>query len=121
MRLSNTPLPALAALAALAFAAPLAAHAELVRSTPAARASVAAPATLSVTFSDELVAAFSKIELTMTGHDMSVPVSTRLSRDRKTLIGTPQRALTKGAWSMRWTAATADGHRQQGTVAFQVK
>lgn len=112
---------AVLAIAALGISAPLSAHAELVRSTPAARANVAAPRTISLTFSERVVPAFSSLELTMAGHDMKVAVTTRVSRDGKTLIGTPQRALMKGSWSLKWVAATGDGHRMTGTIPFRVR
>ena len=110
----------LLAIAALGAASPVLAHVELVRSSPAANASITAPRTVSVTFDDRVVAAFSKIELVMVGHNMRVPVTTRLSRDGKTLIGTPRGTLMKGRYRLDWTAATADGHRETGQIAFRI-
>ena len=121
MSFVKNTLAALLAIVAMGISTPLSAHAELVRSTPAARASVAAPRTVSLTFSERVIPAFSSLELTMVGHDMKVPVQTRVSRDGKTLIGTPQRALMKGSWSLKWVAATGDGHRMTGTVSFRVR
>ena len=121
MRLTKNTLSVLAAIAALSVAAPLSAHAELQRSTPAARASVAAPRTVSVTFDDALVRQFSKLELVMTGHNMKVPLRTTFSRDRKTMVGTPTARLMKGNYSLDWTAATPDGHRETGHIPFKVK
>ena len=121
MRNSRNGLKALLAIAALSLAAPLAAHAELVRSTPAKQASVAAPQTVSVTFSAKVVPAFSTLELVMAEHDMKVPVTTTVSKDGKTLTGTPQRPLMKGSWSLNWVIASADGHRMRGSIPFQVQ
>ena len=121
MRYSKNTLSAVLAIAALTVTAPLSAHADLVKSSPAAQASVTAPRTLLVTFNEKLIPAFSKLELTMVGNAMTIPVKTRLSRDGKTLIGTPERAPMKGPWSLKWTAATSDGHREQGTITFRVK
>ena len=122
MRLTKNTIYALAAIAALVVATPLSAHAELQRSTPAARASVAAPRTVSVTFDDALVRQFSKLELVMPGHNnMRVQLRTTFSRDGKTMIGTPQARLAKGDYRLDWTAATPDGHREKGQIPFKVK
>lgn len=122
MRLTKTALTALAAIASLGVATPLLAHAELQRSTPAARATVAAPRTVSVTFDDALVRQFSKLELVMPGHnDMRVQLRTTFSRNGKTMIGTPQARLAKGDYRLDWTAATPDGHRETGHIPFKVK
>ena len=122
MRLTKNTISALAAIAALVVATPLSAHAELQRSTPAARASVAAPRTVSVTFDDALVRQFSKLELVMPGHNnMRVQLRTTFSRDGKTMIGTPQARLAKGDYRLDWTAATPDGHREKVHMPFKVK
>lgn len=121
MRFIKSTLTALAAMIALGVAMPLAAHVELQRSVPAANAQVAAPRTVSVTFDDRLVPAFSKLELVMIGHDMRVQLRTTFSRDGKTIIGTPRSALMKGAYRLDWTAATPDGHRETGHIPFRVK
>lgn len=114
------PIAALAALAA-APAAPAFAHAHVVKSTPAANAVVAAPKTISVTFSEKLVGAFSKLQVSMPGMKMAVPVKTSLSADGKTLTGVPQGALTKGSYVVSWTAASADGHKMKGTIPFKIQ
>jgi len=122
MNTTKTTLTALIGLAALAVATPLLAHAELERSSPAARATIAAPRTVSVTFDDALVRQFSKLELVMPAHhNMPVTLRTTFSRDGKTMIGTPQGALAKGDYRLDWTAATPDGHRETGHIPFKVK
>ena len=58
------------------------AHAHLVSSTPAANAALpTAPKTITLTFNEKLVPAFSKFELSMVDHDMKVPVTTAVSKD----------------------------------------
>jgi len=122
MRNTKTILTTLLGIAVLSIAAPLSAHAELQRSSPAARASVAAPRTVSVTFDDALVRQFSKLELVMPGHNnMRVQLRTTFSRDGKTMLGTPQARLAKGDYRLDWTAATPDGHREKGQIPFKVK
>lgn len=98
------------------------AHAQLVSSTPTANATVAAaPKTITLTFNEKLVPAFTKFELTMPEHGgMKVPVKTTVSKDGKSITGTPEAALTKGAYKIVWSAASADGHKMNGEVAFKV-
>ena len=108
------------AAAALAVAGPALAHTRLVSSSPAANAKVTAPHTITLTFNERLVPAFSKFELSMPAHGMAVPVETTVSRDGKQIVGTVSGALAKGAYRVSWTAAGADGHKMTGTVNFQV-
>jgi methionine-rich copper-binding protein CopC len=120
MKRSST-LVSLAAAMAVTLAAPAIAHTRLVASSPAANATLrTGPTTITLTFNERLVAAFSKFELTMPAHDMKVPVRTALSSDGKRLVGTLERPLTKGSYRVAWTAAGADGHRMTGEVAFTV-
>lgn len=120
MRL-NRIAPILVAAAAVA-APPAWAHAHLVKSNPAVNAVAANPRQLSLTFSERLMPAFSKLELVMAmgGHSMAVPIKTAVGADGRTLIGTPQGGLMKGAYVIRWTAATSDGHKMTGSVPFRV-
>jgi len=115
-------LAALAGTAALIATSPAWAHAKLVSSNPTADATLAAPPkTITLTFNEKLVPAFSKFEVTMPEHGgMKVAVKTAVSADGKTISGTPQTALTKGAYKIVWTAASADGHKMNGEVAFKV-
>src|SRR5262245_15169603 len=109
-----------AALAAV-LAVPAAAHTHLVGSSPAANAKLeAGPRTITLTFNERLVAAFSKFELAMPEHGMAVPVTTALSADGKRIVGTLEHALGKGAYRVTWTAAGADGHKMTGTLDFTV-
>lgn len=115
-------LAALAGASALLATSPAWAHAHLVSSNPAANATVAAaPKAITLTFSEKLVPAFSKFDLTMPEHGgMKVAVKTAVSTDGKSITGTPEAALTKGAYKIVWTAASADGHKMNGEVAFKV-
>lgn len=115
---------ALAAASALAMlvASPAFAHARLVSSNPANDAAVAAPPrTIVLTFNEQLVAAFTKAELTMPEHGgMKVAASSAPGRDGKTLIVTPARPLGKGAYKLVWSTASADGHKMSGEISFTV-
>lgn len=115
-------LAALAGASALLATSPAWAHAHLVSSNPAANATVAAaPKAITLTFSEKVVPAFSKFDITMPEHgDMKVAVKTVVSTDGKSITGTPEAALTKGAYKIVWSAASADGHKMNGEVAFKV-
>lgn len=107
--------------AALLATSPAWAHAHLVSSNPAANATVAAPKTITLTFSEKLVPAFSKFDLVLPEHGgMKVAVKTTVSKDGKRITGTPAAALSAGAYKVVWTAASADGHKMNGEVAFKV-
>ncbi|HSQ95281.1 MAG TPA: copper homeostasis periplasmic binding protein CopC [Croceibacterium sp.] len=115
------PVLALAAVA-LAPAAPAFAHAKVVSSIPAANSTIAAPKQVSVTFSEKLVPAFSKIEISMAGMDMKVPVKTSVSTDGKTITAVPQGKFVKGGYVINWSAAAADdGHHTAGSIPFKIK
>lgn len=115
-------LAALAGASALLATGPAWAHAHLVSSNPAANATVAAaPKAITLTFSEKLVPAFSKFDVTMPEHGgMKVAVKTVVSTDGKSITGTPEAALTKGAYKIVWSAASADGHKMNGEVTFKV-
>ena len=109
------------AAAALLAASPAFAHAELVSSTPAVGATLgASPKTITLTFNERIVPAFSKFELTMPAHGMKIPVDTAVSKDGKKIVGTVRSRLMKGAYKVVWTAAGPDGHKMTGEVAFKV-
>lgn len=114
------PLTALAAMA-LAPAAPALAHAHVVSSNPAANAVIAAPRQVSVTFSEKLVPAFSKLDISMASMNMKVRVKTSVSADGKTLTGVPQSGFMKGSYVVNWTAASIDGHKMKGFIPFTIK
>jgi methionine-rich copper-binding protein CopC len=121
MRNHCCALSALAGAAAVLASSPAWAHAQLASSNPAANATVAvAPKVITLTFTEKLVPAFSRFELVMVDHKMKVSVKTVVSEDGKTISGTPQGALMKGAYKVTWTAASVDGHRMTGEVAFKV-
>lgn len=107
--------------AALLFATQASAHAALVRSNPAANATISAPRAISLTFNEKLSPAFSGFSLTMSG-GMTMKVKTTLSKDHKTITGVPTGRMMAGVYKISWHAAAADdGHRTQGVMTFKVK
>ena len=113
-------LVALGSAAALGLSAPALAHTRLVSSNPAANATVKAPATITLRFSERLVPTFSKFDLSMAAHHMVVPVRTAVSADGQQIVGTPTAALAAGEYTVTWTAASQDGHRMNGHFNFKV-
>ena len=96
------------------------AHARVVASTPVASATVASPRAITVTFSERVVPAFSGLEVVNAAGTKSA-VTTRVSEDGKTISGRPARPLAPGAYTVNWHAASADGHRMTGSIAFTVR
>lgn len=111
---------ALAAGSIAVFSATLAeAHAHLTASAPAAKAVVAAPKVVTLTFNEPLEVKFSG--LTLTGPAGAAAVNVVASDDRKTLRATPQAPLSAGAYKVNWHAVAKDGHRMEGTFDFTVR
>ena len=115
------------ALAAAMLPAAAMAHPKLVSASPAANASVSRPTSLSLTFSEVLVAPLSGIEVTMTGmpgmaDHKPMPVkgfATKVSG--KTITATLPRALPVGTYLLKWHVVAADQHRIEGSYSFKVK
>lgn len=107
--------------AAFTLGAPAAlAHAHLTTSTPAADAVVAAPKTVSLTFSETLEPKFSGLTLTGPGGG-GVPLRVTPSEDRRTLVAAPAKPLGPGAYKAVWHAVAKDGHRMEGAYSFTVR
>ena len=97
------------------------AHAALVKSDPAANATVGAPKSITLTFDEELTPAFSGFDVMM-GGAMKMPIKTTVSKDHKTITGVLTGPVMAGAYKIAWHAAAADdGHRSTGVLAFTVK
>jgi len=96
------------------------AHARVVASTPAANATVASPSAISVTFSERVAPTFSGLNV-VNAAGATFAVTTTVSQDGRTLSGRPARALAAGAYVANWHAASPDGHRMTGVIAFTVR
>ena len=116
-------------LAGLAFAGTAHAHTKLVASTPAANAVVAKPTTISISFNEKAMPAFSGADVVMTGmpgmanhQPMKLSgLKPNWSADGKTLTLTAGRAFPAGTYQVSWHAAGEDTHRMQGSFTFSVK
>jgi len=118
---------ALATFAILGAATPAAAHPKLVSSTPAENASVAAPAQITLTFSENLVAPLSGIELTMTAmpgmpNHPRMPIRGFTTKvEGRTLVAKLPRPLPVGTYELKWHAVAADQHRIENLYTFTVR
>lgn len=114
-----------AAAALVMFAGPASAHPKLVSASPAANATVAKPARIELRFSEKLMPAFSKAELTMAAMPgmaaMTMASAATLSSDGQTLVITPKTSLPSGRYSVAWQVVSTDTHKVAGTYAFAVK
>ena len=110
------------AVMALISASPAFAHAGLVESTPAKDATVAAPKTIKLTFSEKIDPASSGIQLSM-GDGMGVSTAAAsVSADGKTLTARTTSPFMAGKWTLSWHALSADdGHGTQGSYSFTIK
>jgi methionine-rich copper-binding protein CopC len=118
---SNIATLALAAGLSLCLTAPVFAHAALVSSDPAPNATVAAPKTISITFNEKIVPAFSGFTVSMSD-GMTIKLTGKLSDDGKTIVGTPSGNFMAGLYKLSWHATSLDdGHKTTGTFNFNVK
>ena len=108
------------ALAVFLLGTPALADARLVTSAPAADATLAAPKTIKLTFSEK-IAAESGLALSM-GDGMTVSARTSLSDDGKTLTARPTSPFMAGKWTVSWHATSASGGgKSQGTYSFTIQ
>lgn len=113
-------LPVAVVLAASLGATAASAHAHLLAATPAAEATVTAPRSITLTFSERLVPAFSSLEIVNAAGTRSAATTT-VSEDGKSLVGTLSAPLAAGRYTVQWAIASGDGHRMTGTHVFTVR
>ncbi|WP_144147940.1 copper homeostasis periplasmic binding protein CopC [Paraburkholderia sp. BCC1884] len=97
------------------------AHAHLISSEPAANAEVAAPAEVTIHFTEPLEPAFSKITLADVAGKADVPAVSQVDQNDAKVMRLPLPQLNAGRYAVHWTAVATDGHRTQGDFAFNVK
>jgi copper resistance protein C len=112
-------LPVAAALLfALASVGPVVGHAEVKDSNPDDGAVLDTPPTaISVSFTEGLIAAKSSIVLEGPGGELGSAAPAADGDDRMRLGGLQ---LVPGSYTVRWTAATDDGHIERGTLGFAI-
>ena len=95
-------------------------HFELLKSKPAAKASLtAAPARLQLWFSQVPAAGVSVVTLRNDTGDIAVSGTTIVAKD-KSMYADPVKPLTVGKYTIHWRGAGDDGHVQQGDILFTV-
>lgn len=114
-----------AAAATLALAGTANAHPRLLSASPAANATVTSPARIELHFSERLVPAFSKAELTMAAMPgmaaMQIASAATVSGDGRVLVVAPRARLHSGRYTVTWHVVSSDTHKVAGTFAFAVK
>jgi copper resistance protein C len=96
------------------------AHTHPVSMTPAANSSVAAPTSISITFSGELEAKFSTITVAAaSGKVVSVAKSVVDPKDTKIMnLALPK--LPAGVYTVTWVAVSMDSHREKESYKFTI-
>ncbi|MGH8780973.1 copper homeostasis periplasmic binding protein CopC [Paraburkholderia sp.] len=108
--------------AALAVASTAFAHALPVSRDPAPDTEVAAPAQVTIRFSEPLEPAFSKIVVDdAAGKPVGAGPSAVDANDRKTMHAPLASPLVAGRYTVHWNAVATDGHRTHGDYGFAVK
>lgn len=97
-------------------ASPALSHAKLIRSDPAADASVKSPSMIKLTFSERLEPSFSTATLS-DGAGKTVPVPRSVGGATITLLPI---GLKPGAYKVNWQAVGHDTHRLSGSFGFKV-
>lgn len=97
------------------------AHAHLTAQTPAAGATVAAPAALSLTFSEDVNLAFTGVAITGPDKAPVTQGTASLNADRTVLTVPVAGTLAAGTYRVDWHALSNDGHKTQGHYTFTVK
>ena len=111
---------ALVALAALAFPAAASAHATLRSTDPSYGKRLQRSPTAVVLHFDQSVDALPNAIKVYTAKGRMVSGTTRTSGDKRT-ISTPVPKLARGAYTVRWSAVSADGHVVSGVFTFGVR
>jgi methionine-rich copper-binding protein CopC len=116
--------PRLVALAALAVAAvlrapPAAAHAFLDHADPRVGSTVAAPAAVTLTFTEPVEEAFSHVELLDAGGNKVDTAALEHPAPATLRVSVP--ALAPGEYTVRWAVVSVDTHPTEGKFTFSVK
>lgn len=100
----------------------LLAHAKLLRSTPAAGASLSAPPTMvHLVFSESPSIALSILKLVSASGDTIVLTGLRAEPDDpNTIIADVPASVGPGRWRIMWRVAASDGHPRLGTIDFSI-
>jgi copper transport protein len=110
----------LAAIALLATPALLFAHAHLVKSVPAANASLdTAPSSISLWFSEQPELRFTSVQL-FDSTGKAIPLGNPSAIEQNGVSLVIGRVLLNGPYSVVWRTAASDGHATNGKFSFRV-
>jgi methionine-rich copper-binding protein CopC len=96
------------------------AHAKLVKTAPAANASVAPPSLVQVRFSEAIETKLSSLKLAAADGSAVTVMSMNEAKDPAALSIMPNTPLKPGAYTATWSVVSDDGHKTQGTFSFTV-
>ena len=97
------------------------AHAHLKTASPADGATVAAPADITLGFTEDLEVKLSSITVkNARGETVSVATAEAVPGDRKALK-VRLKSISQGAYSVEWAATSVDTHRVTGQYRFTVR
>lgn len=111
----------LAAAALSLIAGEASAHARLLKSDPAKGATVASPAALKMSFSEEIVADKSSVAVAAAGGKAAATGPIALDKTKKVVTVPVTGKLAAGAYKVDWKMTSEDGHTMTGTFGFKVK
>jgi methionine-rich copper-binding protein CopC len=109
-----------AGLIMLAAASQAFAHAHLKASTPADKASAAAPAEINLGFTEALDLKFSGIAVVGADKTDVALGDAVLKDDGKSLAAPVSARLAPGAYTVNWHVLSVDGHKTNGSFTFTV-
>ncbi len=95
------------------------AHAFLLKSDPSVGATVPAPKTLRLEFSEAVELAFSGVEVAKEAGGAVATQNVRLNGNKVLLADLPP--LSAGAYRVKWHVVSVDTHRTEGDFTFSVK
>ena len=98
------------------------AHAHVAHSDPAANAALAAaPAAVTIDFTEPLEAAFSSVVVVDGAGKRVSDGHAKIDAANRKRMTVALTALGAGAYTVKWVAVATDGHRTQGAYGFRVK
>ncbi len=96
-------------------------HAELKSSIPARGAAVHSPATVTLTFTEEVNRAGTVIQIMHADSSEFARLVVKSTKDPVTVTAAVPKPLPPGNYFIKWrTVASDDGHSSSGTVPFRV-
>jgi methionine-rich copper-binding protein CopC len=96
------------------------AHSQLTSAVPADGSTVASPVEIDLSFSEDINAKFSGIDI-LGADGAKVMAEPAQLKDGKTLVLPLAKPLAAGSYRVDWHVLSADGHKTKGSFAFTVK